>query len=109
MSLLEPRRRRRISVPSFRLRNFCAIRTTSGARRSKSTRRALLALTLVLAVPLGSATRAYAQQPVVIDIGTLGGTISEPFDINDNGQVVGRSQTSGDVTSHAFSWTATGG
>ena len=35
MSLLEPRRRRRISVPSFRLRNPDAIRITPGARRRK--------------------------------------------------------------------------
>ena len=81
----------------------------AGCPGRPSTRCALLAVTLLLAVPLGSATRADAQQPVVIDIGTLGGTISEARDVNDNGQVVGFSRTSGDVTSHAFSWTATGG
>ena len=74
-----------------------------------SSRCALLAVTLVVAVSLGTATHADAQQPLIIDIGTLGGTTSEPRDVNDHGQVVGWSLTSGDVAAHAFSWTATGG
>ena len=45
----------------------------------------------------------------MIDLGTLGGTQSIAFAVNNSGEVVGRSTTAGDAVTHAFSWTATGG
>ena len=44
----------------------------------------------------------------MIDLGTLGGTLSRANAINDSGQVVGRSETASGE-SHAFLWTAEGG
>ena len=41
------------------------------------------------------------------DLGNLGGTFNNmPHDINNLGQIVGGSDVAGDVTSHAFLWTA---
>lgn len=42
----------------------------------------------------------------VTDLGTLGGTISEAWGINNAGQVVGRAYLSGDTWFHAFVWEA---
>jgi probable HAF family extracellular repeat protein len=42
--------------------------------------------------------------PTVVNLGTLGGTLSEARGINDNGQVVGYSYISGNSTTHAFLW-----
>jgi probable HAF family extracellular repeat protein len=36
------------------------------------------------------------------DLGTLGGTKAQAIAINDNGQIVGDSQTAGDIAKHAF-------
>jgi probable HAF family extracellular repeat protein len=57
----------------------------------------LLALGLAL-TPLA----AFAQDTAV-DLGTLGGTSSVAFDINDNEQIVGNSATASDGV-HAFLW-----
>ena len=43
-----------------------------------------------------------AMAATITDLGTLGGSHSYAYGINDRGQVVGFSYTSGDTTGHAF-------
>jgi probable HAF family extracellular repeat protein len=43
------------------------------------------------------------------DLGTLGGTIGVPSDLNNRGQVVGNSNLAGDLVHHPFLWTKAGG
>jgi probable HAF family extracellular repeat protein len=38
------------------------------------------------------------------DLGTLGGTFSQAFGVNDKGWVVGFATTEGDISAHAFLW-----
>jgi probable HAF family extracellular repeat protein len=45
----------------------------------------------------------------MIDLGSLGGTCGQPHSINNNGQVVGYSDTLGDQEFHAFLWTKANG
>jgi len=51
---------------------------------------------------LFAASTCFAQMYTVTDLGTLGGTSGEAFDINNSGQVVGYAFTSGNAESHAF-------
>jgi probable HAF family extracellular repeat protein len=44
------------------------------------------------------------QNGIVTDLGTLGGTFNVPFAINNTGQVVGQSTTTGDATLHPYLW-----
>jgi probable HAF family extracellular repeat protein len=60
----------------------------------------ILALTAAFGA-LSSTARAQSPQYVVTDLGTLGGTSSAAFSINDSGQITGGSDTSGQIT-HAF-------
>lgn len=57
-----------------------------------------------LATPLAVVNGEY----VIQDLGTLGGGWSEAYGVNDNGWVVGVSQTESGAQ-HAFVWTETGG
>jgi probable HAF family extracellular repeat protein len=45
----------------------------------------------------------------MVDLGTLGGSLSEARAVSESGQVVGYSYTAGNSEVHAFSWTANGG
>jgi probable HAF family extracellular repeat protein len=61
-----------------------------------------------LAADCGSATTdehaAWFSHGTVTDLGTLGGTISEAFGINESGVIVGYSFFDPSNTAHAFSW-----
>ena len=69
----------------------------------------LARLTMAAGFTVALAGIAHAQTGwVTTDLGTLGGSESMAFAINDAGQVVGNSATaSGDL--HVFLWTASGG
>ena len=65
----------------------------------------LIVMSLILT---SSSVRLSAQEQIrytVIDIGTLpGGTFSQAYGINNNGDVVGYSTLNGDTAVHAFLW-----
>jgi probable HAF family extracellular repeat protein len=67
----------------------------------------LIVLVLFAFSLAGTAGRVSASV-TAIDLGTLGGSASEAWDTNADGQVVGWSETS-DGSAHAFSWTPAGG
>jgi probable HAF family extracellular repeat protein len=57
----------------------------------------------VLTLPLQLAAQQYTQYSVTF-LGTLGGTFSEPFGMNNKGEVNGISTLPGDGSQHAFLW-----
>ena len=59
------------------------------------------ALVLIVLVTVNPAL----AQVTAIDLGTLGGSSSFPFAMNDKGQVVGESETVTNGPTHAFLWT----
>jgi uncharacterized delta-60 repeat protein len=56
-----------------------------------------------------SAASAPAAPPNIYNLGTLGGTSSQAYAINNAGQVTGVSSLAGDASSHAFLYTGTPG
>ena len=66
---------------------------------------------LVVLFAIGAGTALAAPPPGwgAIDLGTLGGSTSHANAVNAAGEVVGDSTIAGDATTHAFSWTPTGG
>ena len=74
---------------------------------TKSTRSARVLwaeVCIVVAVVLAVTTRAAAQSYAITDLGTLGGSYSRPYAINDLGQVVGYSVLPNEFTVKAFFW-----
>jgi probable HAF family extracellular repeat protein len=59
----------------------------------------LIALLVLVSFHLFAAAVLAQQQYTVVDLGTLGGETASPFGINNNGQVVGTSSTSGTAQS----------
>ena len=49
------------------------------------------------------------EHGTMIDLGTLGGISGSPSALNNRGEVVGQSNLAGDLNSHPFLWTKTGG
>src|SRR5438034_872824 len=75
--------------------------TSSESRMRSLTCAGLAMFSLVLLVS-GSVTRAGTIGYAIVDLGTLGGTESVAYAINDDGDIVGRSWMPGDRSSHSF-------
>ena len=60
---------------------------------------------IILLTMLTAPVRLAAQVRYnVFDVGTLGGTLSNPNTINNRGQITGISSLTGDIVAHAFFW-----
>src|SRR6266403_39501 len=94
-------------------RHFSSDSSAPGEGASLRVRRAGEIVLILCAVLLGAAvtrhTGAATTPFVAVDLGTLGGDFSFAYDVNDRGQVVGDSFTTGNAADHAFSWTPAGG
>jgi probable HAF family extracellular repeat protein len=64
----------------------------------------LLSITNLAAFAQEQGTNGPPLRYTLTDLGTLGGTFSQAFGVNDKGWVVGFSTTEGDVGLHAFLW-----
>ena len=64
-----------------------------------------IAITLCAALEIPARLAAQKQiHYTVTDLGTLGGTFSQAWGINNNGSVVGFATLTGDTLLHAFLW-----
>jgi probable HAF family extracellular repeat protein len=81
--------------------------TRPGARVMQAGQFVLIPLILFLVVVVRT---AHADSDFVpVDLGTLGGGASQATAVNARGQVVGYSYLVGNLSAHAFSWTAMDG
>jgi probable HAF family extracellular repeat protein len=80
---------------------------TSGGARGINARGVVVGTT----VAEETSERAFQRSPSgeTIDLGTLGGTHSRAFAVNDAGLVVGDAGIQGDAASHAFAWSEASG
>jgi probable HAF family extracellular repeat protein len=65
----------------------------------------MILLTIVIPTLVVAHLASASAQLSITDLGTLGGTFSLAFGINDRGQVVGYSSIAGDAELHAALWT----
>ena len=69
---------------------------------------AAVTLLAAFAIPVQPAAQQQLKKKfpsyTVTDLGTLGGTFSQAFGINNNGSVVGYATLAGDTALHAFFW-----
>ncbi len=85
------------------------MKPTTGMRRDTLLCLMIITLLSITNLPASAQDQGTKQSgpPVLYtltDLGTLGGTFSQAFGVNDKGWVVGFSTTEGDVGLHAFLW-----
>src|SRR6202049_2849259 len=94
----------RTSPAKVRDRMYSAVDGNEGDNlKSKTLCITALTLLTALSVPFRLAAQKQIRYTVT-DLGTLGGTFSQAFGINNNGSVVGIASRAGDTAYHAFLW-----
>ena len=85
-------------------------RNRKSPERARGIRVAAALITAVCVAAFASVTATTANETFsVVDLGTLGGSISSAIAINDRGQVTGYSSLTGDSAVGTFVWTAADG
>jgi probable HAF family extracellular repeat protein len=59
---------------------------------------------IVTAQAVAQGMKEHNQKYKVVDLGTLAGSFSEAFGVNNRGDVVGYATVGGDISLHAFLW-----
>src|SRR5215468_2057736 len=85
------------------------MKPTTGMKRDTLLYLMIITLLSITSPPASAQEQGTKQSgpPVrytLTDLGTLGGTFSQAFGVNDKGWVVGFATTEGDISLHAFLW-----
>lgn len=96
-----------MSAPKNTPDRVCRVTVSTHSEAGAARRAALLAI--LFTGCLGALQESAAQSVTerryrIFDLGTLGGTYSEAFAVNNKGQVAGASLTSDEIDTHAFIW-----